>query len=345
MGLFAGFKSRLSGKPTLEQFERKTIGLPPEEAAPKWVEFAKDHEDLRPDNAMYGYRKAAALYRHTGNMTEFVNQSLSYAQAAEKVPEHAIAGDGYRVVADHTKEGAEEHYSNAGENYRKAGMAALQDRRTTRAGDMFAAAADSFERAREYDRAIEDYLRSTEITERKKHLIRVARDYGKIAENHLRLKDFEKSAEFFVKHAEAETSRAHVAYSDGYSRAGDAYVRAGKLAEAADAYLKDAEFSNEPGYGFRNAAECFQKLGESEKVVEYLLKEVEDDLPKERDFVAAEVLNLGKAFVKDKSKIEAKLKEIKVPKGFSKAASAFRKTLKTELENKGLGEEAKALGA
>lgn len=345
MGLFAGFKSRLSGKPTLEQYERKTIGLPPEEAAPKWVEFAKEHEELRPDNSMYGYRKAAALYRQIGDTKEYVAQSLNYAKAAERVPNYPIAGDGYRVVADSTKEGREEFFAKAGENYSSAGQAALEDRRTTRAGDMFASAADSFERAGEYEKAIEDYRKSTEIAEKKKHLIRVARDYGKIAENYVKLKDFENSAEFFVKHAEAETSRAHVAYSDGYSRAGDAYVRAGKFAEAAEAFLKDAEFSREPGYGFRNAAECYQKLGDSAKALEHLMKEVEDDVSKERAFVAWEVLKLGKVFAKDSGDIEAKMKEISVPDGFSKAGEAFRETLKRELEAKGLVDEAKALAA
>ncbi len=343
MGLFAGFKSRLSGKPTLEQFERKTIGLPPEEGAPSWAEFAREHEDLRPDNAMYGYRKSAALYRQTGNTEEYLNQSLNYAKAAERVPEYAIAGDGYKVAADGRKEGATENYAKSGENYRKAGEAAVADRLPTRAGDMFASAADSFERAGEYEKAIEDYKRSTEIAEKKKHLIRVARDYGKIAENYLRLKDFEKSAEYFVKHAEAETSRAHVAYADGYSRAGDAYVKAGNLAEAANAYLKDAEFSNEPGYGYRNAAECYHKLGQSDAVLEHLMKEVDDDLAKKRSFVAREVLRLARALAKDKSKVEARMKEVSVPPGFDKAAEAFRATIRKELEEKGLTDEAKAL--
>lgn len=336
MGIFAGFKSMMSGKPTLEQFEKKTIGLPPEEAASKWTEFAKEHEDLKPDNAMYGYRKAAALFRQVGNVKEFLDQSLNYAKNAERVHKYAIAGDGFSVAARNFPEGAEEYYTKAGENYHKAGEAAEGARRTTRACDMYAAAADSYERAKKYDKAIEDYLKSTSISERKKHLIRVARDYGKVAENYLRLKDFDKSAEFFQKHAEAETSRANVAYSNGYSRAGDAYVRAGKTSEAAEAYIKDAEFSNEPAYGYRNAAECHQKLGDSGKAVEFYLKEVEDDISKERAFIALEVLKLAKTIAKKKSEIEAKMKEIKVPAGFEKASEAFRKTLKRELEQKGL---------
>jgi tetratricopeptide (TPR) repeat protein len=343
MGLFSGFKSRLSGKPTLEQFERKTVGLPPEQAAADWTEFAKEHEELRPDNAMYGYRRAAALYRQVGDSEQYLAQSLNYAKAAERVPNYPIAGDGFRVAAEGTKEGAEEHYSKSGENYRKAGEAAVADRRPTRAGDMFALAADSFERAKEYEKAIEDYKRSTEIAEKKKHMIRVARDYGKIAENYLRLKDFDQSAEFFLKHAEAETSRAHVAYSDGYSRAGDAYVRAGKLGEAAEAYLKDAEFSNEPGYGYRNTAECYAKLGQGDKIAEYIMKEVEDDLAKERSFVAWQVLKLGKVLAKGDAGIEARMKEVSVPTGFEEASQAVRDTIKRELEEKGLAEEAKAL--
>jgi len=336
MGVLAGFKSRLSGKPTLEQFEKKTIGLPPEEAGPKWVEFAKDHEELKPDDAMYGFRKAAALYRQVGDMKGFVEQSLNYARAAERVPEYAIAGDGFRVAAESQKEGSEQNYAKAGENYHKAGEKAEADRHTTLACDMYAAAADSYERAKDYQKAIEDYLRSTAISERKKHLIRVARDYGKVAENYLRLKDYDKSAEFFLKHAEAETSRANVAYSDGFSRAGAAYVRAGKLDKAAEAYLKHGEFSNEPAYGYRNAAQCYQKLGDSEKAVEYYLKAAEDDIPKGRTFVAAEVLRLARSVAKDKANIDAKIQETRVPPGFEKAALAFRKTLERELQRKGL---------
>jgi tetratricopeptide (TPR) repeat protein len=341
--MFAGLKSRLSGKPTLEQFEKKTIALPPQEAAPKWVEFAKDHEELRPDNAMYGFRKAAALFRQAGNMDEYIAQSLNYAKAAERVPNYSIAGDGFRVAADHTKEGAKEYFAQAGENYRKAGQEAVADRRTTRASDRFANAADSFERAGEYEKAIEDYQRSTEIAEKKKHLIRVARDQGKIAENYLRLEDFEKSAEFFLSHAEAETGRAHVAYSDGFSRAGDAFVKGGNMNQAAEAYLKDSEFSNEPGFGLRNAAECFAKLGDNARVFELLLKEVEDDMAKERAFVAAEVLALGKILAKD-PQIDAKLKEVSIPSGFEKASQALRKTIAEELTQKGLEEQAKAIG-
>jgi tetratricopeptide (TPR) repeat protein len=345
MGIFSGFKSTLAGKPTVEQFERKTIGLPPEQAAPKWVEFAKEHDPLKPDNSMYGYRRAAALYRQVGATSDFIEQSLNYARAAEKVPNNSVAGDGFRVVAEHTESGTEEHYAKAGDNYRKAGEAAEADRRTTRACDMYAAAADSYERAKQFEEAIKDYAKSTAISERKKHLIRVARDQGRIAENYLRLKDFQKAAEFFVKHAEAETSRAHVDYSDGYSRAGDAYVRAGAVGEAAEAFLKDAEFSSEPAFGFRNAAQCYQKLGDGEKAVELYLKEVEDDLSKDRAFVALEVLGLAKSVGKDKAKIEAEAKKVKVPAGFSKATSAFRATLRKELDEKGLSDEAKALGA
>jgi len=343
MGIFAGLKSRLEGKPTPEQFERKMLGVPPEEAAPRWVEFAKEHEGLKPDNAMYGYRRAAALYRHAGNMKEFVEQSLNYAKAAERVPEYEVAGEGYRVVAENTKEDPQQYFAKAGENYHKAGEAAEADRHTTRACDMYAVAAEAFERAKDYERAINDYLKSTAISERKKHLIRVARDYGKVAENYLRLKDFDKAAEFFIKHAEAETARAHVAYSDGYSRAGDAFVRAGKLQEAAEAFLKDAEFANEPGYGYRNAAECYQALGQDDKAVEYYLKEVEDDLSKGRTFVAAEVLKLASTMAKDKSVIEEKMKAAKVPPGFAKATEAFAKTLRKELEEKGLSPEGKKL--
>ena len=119
MGIFAGFKSILSGKPTLEQFERKTIGLPPEEADPMWTEFAKVHEDLKPDNAMYGYRRAAALYRQVGNMDEFINQSLLYAQAAERVPQHNIAGDGYK---DRTSYGFHGRYAGDGGPATKASL-------------------------------------------------------------------------------------------------------------------------------------------------------------------------------------------------------------------------------
>jgi len=343
MGMFAGLKSRLSGKPTMEQFEKKTIGLPPQEAGPKWVEFAKEHEELRPDNAMYGYRKAAALFRQAGDVDQYIAQSLNYAKAAERVPNYSIAGDGFRVAADNTKEDAREYYSKAGENYRKAGQEAVADRRTTRASDRFASAADSYERAGEYENAIEDYQRSTDIAEKKKHLIRVAKDQGKIAENYLRLNNFEKSAEFFLKHAEAETGRAHVTYSDGFSRAGDAFVKGGNLDQAAEAYLKDSEFSNEPGFGLRNAAECFGKLGNSERVLELLMKEVEDDLAKERAFVAAEVLNLGKVLTKN-PRVDAKLKEITVPPGYEKASGALRNTISEELIQKGLEEQAKALG-
>ncbi len=336
MGFLAGLKSRLSGKPTLEQFEKKTIGLPPAEAAPKWVEFAKEHEELKPDDAMYGYRRAAALYREIGDMKAFVQQSLNYAKAAERVPEYAIAGDGFRVAAEYEKEGSEQNYARAADNYRKAGEKAEADRHTTLASDMYAAAADCYERAKDYQKAIENHLKSTAISERKKHLIRVARDYGKVAENYLRLKDYEKSAEFFLKHAEAETSRANVAYSDGYYRAGATYVKAGKLDKAAEAYLKHAEFSNEPAYGYRNAAQCYQKLGDPEKALEYYLKAVDDDLAKGRTFVAAEVLKLARTIAKDKSKIDAKLQEIRVPAGFEKASLEFRKTLGRELQRKGL---------
>ncbi len=345
MGLFGGFKSRLSGKPTLEQFERKTIGLPPQEAATNWAEFARDHEELKPDDAMYGYRRAAALFRQLGDTKQFLEQSLNYAKAAERVPNYSVAGDGYKVVADSAEESPEQYYSKAGENYHNAGAEAEGDRRTTLACDMYAAAAESFEKAHDYQKAIDDYLRSTAISERKKHLIRVARDYGKVAENYLRLKDFAKAAEYFLKHAEAETSRAHVAYSDGYARAGDAYVRAGSLSSAAEAYLKHAEFSSEPAYGYRNAAQCYQKLGDIDKAVELYMMEVDDDISKGRFFVASEILRMAKAIAKDKSLVEAKAGGLKPFPGMEKAASSFRKTLKAELERKGLSAEAASLGA
>jgi tetratricopeptide (TPR) repeat protein len=336
MGILSGLKSALAGKPTLEQYERKTTGLPPKEASQKWIEFAEIHKEDSPDNAMYGYRKAAALLRQAGEMEGFTEQSLNYAKAAERVPKYSVAGDGFRVVAEHSAEGAEEFYAQAGENYHKAGESAKADRRTTRAGDMYAAAAEAFEKAKKYEQAIEDYMNSNEIAERKKHLIRVARDQGKIAENYLRLGDFDKAAEYFVKHAEAETGRGHVDYSDGFSRAGDAFVRAGKLNEAAEAYLKDAEFANEPGYGYRNAAECYQKLGETEKAVEHYMKEAEDDLEKDRAFVAWETLKIVHEIAEDKSEVEEKMKEVKVPSGFERASEALGDTLKREFEQKGL---------
>ncbi len=336
MGILSGLKARLAGKPTFEQFERKTVGLPPEEAAPLWVDFAKDHEELKPDEATYGYRRAASLYRQIGDIQKYVEQSLNYAKAAERIPDYAVAGDGYRVVAENTKEGAEQYWAKAGENYNKAGQKAEEDRFTTRACDMYSLAAVSYERAGDYQKAIDNYLKSTAISERKKHLIRVARDYGKIAENYLRLKEYEKAAEYFTKHAEAETSRAHVAYSDGFFRAARSFVKAGMIDKAAEAFMKHAEFSGEPAYGFRNAAECYQKLGDKEKAVELYLKEVEDDLSKSREFVAKEVLRLAGGIAPDNAEVKEKAASISVPAGFERASAALRETLKRELEEKGL---------
>ena len=160
MGILSGLKARLAGKPTFEQFERKTVGLPPEEAAPLWVDFAKDHEELKPDEATYGYRRAASLYRQIGDIQKYVEQSLNYAKAAERIPDYAVAGDGYRVVAENTKEGAEQYWAKAGENYNKAGQKAEEDRFTTRACDMYSLAAVSYERAGDYQKAIDNYLKS-----------------------------------------------------------------------------------------------------------------------------------------------------------------------------------------
>ncbi len=336
MGILSGIKSALSSKPSLEKYERKTAGLPPKEAAPKWVEFAQQHQEDNPKNAMYGYRRAAALFKETGDTDNFVTHSLNYAKAAERVPRYSIAGDGYRVAAEKMPEEAEKHYAKAGENYHNAGEKAKDDRRTTRACDMYAAAADAFERAKEYQKAIDDYLSSTKISEKKKHLIRVARDYGKVAENYLRLEDYQKSAEYFLKHAEAETDRAHVEYSDGFSRAGQAFVRAGDVEKGADAFLKDAEYANEPAYGYRNAAECYQKMGNNEQSLEYYMKEVEDDIEKNRTFVAWEILEHLKDIAEDTSEIEEKMKSIEVSNEFEDASKAFSDTLKRELEQKGI---------
>ena len=336
MGILSGLKARLAGKPTFEQFERKTVGLPPEQAAPLWVEFAKDHEELKPDEATYGYRRAASLYRQLRDTDKYVEQSLNYARTAESVPDYAIAGEGYRVVAENRKENAEQYWAKAGENYNKAGQKAEEDRFTTRAGDMYTLAATSYERAGEYQKAIENYLKSTAISERKKHLERVARDYGKVAENYLRLKEYEKAADYFLQHAEAETSRAHVAYSDGFFRAGRSFVKAGMIDKAAEAFMKHAEFSGEPAYGFRNAAECYQQLGDKDKALELYLKEVEDDLSKSREFVAKEVLKLAAAAAPDNADIRKKVAAVTVPTGFERASAALRETIKRELEEKGL---------